>query len=418
MKTELMNWVPSTKRWTRMHKGKAYWVSCRQLDCPATKEASRDAANLYWRTIEAKHFEESQENQHWKTRAIEAALKARANWPSPIYKMNENLVPMVQAVPEELRALVGMALFGGNEWTAIAGQTKQILPEITSVPSDETMGAQVEKWITSKEGELKTGKIKPSTYRQVPLHAKRITEWYGKDKSARKLNEATCQDFFDHLTDLSVSNASKRSHWMAFRQIVHKIYLAKLIEKPRNLDEFSFPLEAGEKINWTGEEFRAEYQKADELGKLILCLAANCGFYPSDMGNLHRDYKGGATITRQRTKTGSKSPKVCFTLWTETQDLLAAHGHKLKEMYVSEYAGNGKVNTKNDISKHLNTEKSLRFLRHTGNQQILNHDTLAHHASTFLSDKDNQSMSKTNYAGVIPMPVAVSELLHAFYFGA
>jgi hypothetical protein len=43
-----MTWVPSTKRWTKNHLGKMYAVSCRQLDCPATKEGSWRAANEWW----------------------------------------------------------------------------------------------------------------------------------------------------------------------------------------------------------------------------------------------------------------------------------------------------------------------------------------------------------------------------------
>src|SRR5262245_13761954 len=55
---ELMTWVPPRSdrpggRWTRMHKGKAYWVSCRQLNAPNTKEGSILAANAWWRAKQA-----------------------------------------------------------------------------------------------------------------------------------------------------------------------------------------------------------------------------------------------------------------------------------------------------------------------------------------------------------------------------
>jgi integrase len=52
-RVELMGWVPSLKRWQKSYKGsqpesKLYTVSCHQLHCPPTKEASRQLANEWW----------------------------------------------------------------------------------------------------------------------------------------------------------------------------------------------------------------------------------------------------------------------------------------------------------------------------------------------------------------------------------
>src|SRR5262249_3965070 len=49
MPKEEMNWIPSQRRWSRMHKGKRYYISPRQLGCPETKEDSIHAANRWWR---------------------------------------------------------------------------------------------------------------------------------------------------------------------------------------------------------------------------------------------------------------------------------------------------------------------------------------------------------------------------------
>jgi hypothetical protein len=43
-----MTWVPSARRWTKKYRGKWYPVSCRKLDVPDTKDASRRAANDWW----------------------------------------------------------------------------------------------------------------------------------------------------------------------------------------------------------------------------------------------------------------------------------------------------------------------------------------------------------------------------------
>jgi hypothetical protein len=44
----LMTWVPSQRRWIKKHCGKMYAVSCRQLGCDETKDASTRAANEWW----------------------------------------------------------------------------------------------------------------------------------------------------------------------------------------------------------------------------------------------------------------------------------------------------------------------------------------------------------------------------------
>ena len=43
-----MTWVAHSRRWTKFHRGKRYFISCRQLGVPETKEASWRAANEWW----------------------------------------------------------------------------------------------------------------------------------------------------------------------------------------------------------------------------------------------------------------------------------------------------------------------------------------------------------------------------------
>ncbi len=48
-----MTWKPETCRWRKMHRGKWYSVSCKQLGVPETKEASWRAANAWWEQQQA-----------------------------------------------------------------------------------------------------------------------------------------------------------------------------------------------------------------------------------------------------------------------------------------------------------------------------------------------------------------------------
>ena len=43
-----MTWVAGSRRWRKLYKGKWYAVSCRQLGCEETKEASWKLANDWW----------------------------------------------------------------------------------------------------------------------------------------------------------------------------------------------------------------------------------------------------------------------------------------------------------------------------------------------------------------------------------
>ena len=43
-----MTWIPGQKRWTRMYRGKRYYVSARELNCPPTLADSLAAANDWW----------------------------------------------------------------------------------------------------------------------------------------------------------------------------------------------------------------------------------------------------------------------------------------------------------------------------------------------------------------------------------
>lgn len=45
---QMMYWVKAQKQWLKEYRGKTYSVSCRQLKCEPTKEASRLLANDWW----------------------------------------------------------------------------------------------------------------------------------------------------------------------------------------------------------------------------------------------------------------------------------------------------------------------------------------------------------------------------------
>jgi integrase len=53
-KKPLMAWTKSLRRWEKQYRGKRYYVSARQLNCPETKEESQEAADRWWLNEKAK----------------------------------------------------------------------------------------------------------------------------------------------------------------------------------------------------------------------------------------------------------------------------------------------------------------------------------------------------------------------------
>ena len=49
VRTFAMTWIPKLRRWAKRYRGVQYTVSCRQLGCAETKEASWKLANEWWR---------------------------------------------------------------------------------------------------------------------------------------------------------------------------------------------------------------------------------------------------------------------------------------------------------------------------------------------------------------------------------
>src|SRR5436309_1160275 len=86
-----MTWVPSRRRWTAMHKGQRFWVSCKALGVPETKEDSYQAANAWWIAKRAE---------------IDAASRPPARQPQPLDDLAAAYLDKTPEVFADGRALV------------------------------------------------------------------------------------------------------------------------------------------------------------------------------------------------------------------------------------------------------------------------------------------------------------------------
>src|SRR5437764_1208305 len=101
-----MTWVPAGRRWIKKHKGRMYAVSCRQLDCPETKEGSAAAANGWWEK---------------KRKEVEAAPPTEEDRRANAFKV-WSMVQDWQALDEESREKLVDSLVGAGQYQKIKAQ--------------------------------------------------------------------------------------------------------------------------------------------------------------------------------------------------------------------------------------------------------------------------------------------------------
>jgi integrase len=142
-----------------------------------------------------------------------------------------------------------------------------------------------------------------------------------------------------------------------------------LKDLPRNLTSRNLivriPLK--EPVLFTVQEIQTLLTTANELQKLYMLLALNCGMYPKDISTLQQeevDWKAGR-IKRQRTKTRERSsnvPKVDYPLWQYTFTLLKRHRSKHKQFALTNENGGALWVQSDDKPKSSAVESSWKRL--------------------------------------------------------
>lgn len=410
---ELMNWVPSQKRWNRMLEGKRLWVSPRQLGCPPSREESREAANAYWQGVEAEYYAARKSPDHWARIALEGAMKLIPPEHVPIDSLAWlNHIP---TMPDETKRLVAMSLIGRERYESLHGKPDNYLPDTPPVDAELSCKMWVDRFLADKLLAYKKGKLAAGTYDNYKRSLMSFRDWFGADVSIKDICPKTVSEYHNQVAGLDGGKPKKQLLWVVFSMFLHYLDNQEMITPPRNLrnPDYRFQADPGTPDRWLPEEYRAEYDKATDFGKLILLLAANCGMYGCDMGSIK--YKGGCWLRRGRVKTGRKSPTVDYFLWLETQEALAKHGHLLEGCYIKELV-NGKLKKNDKVLQYARKfPKNIRFLRHTSNQALEDSGKHRAYKNCFLCNK-SKDISDVVYSQP-KLPEEVSMFLHDWYFG-
>lgn len=313
----LMTWVPNGRRWRKVHKGRAFVVSCRQLGVPETKEASWKAANAWW---------ESQQDIEGEDERL-----ARA---SRIGRLVKDFAGMDEAGRREAVE----ALLGAGAFDKLVGQADTLLEGLSPPAPGRSVGEQAENWKRLLHASCRGGQMSEGRYDAYCRRIAPFVAWMGPGASIETIDEAKLEGYFGFLSEKLAGGeyAATTAHEMLMtaKQFLRRLAEMRLIPLPGNIDSrrFRFNHSAPAKIEtFTNAEVRAMLAACDghsERTKLYLLLCLNCGMYQNDIAELRQDevdWRAG-TITRARSKTRERGgPVVTYQLWPETFALLKAH---------------------------------------------------------------------------------------------
>jgi integrase len=330
-----MSYVSSQRRWTKKYKGRIYSVSCKQLGCPAGKEASSVAANAWWEKKQAQI--DSEEKQGYSHPRSEAIVEA----------MEQNLGVTFATSEEAGQAFMELMLHHMGEgqhlpdWfhEAVLGperleQFRQGLGAMAGHPvlTERSIGQQVEQWLTVLRVSVSQKLMDEGRYDAYQRHIKIFERWLGTNTLVDLVNASKLEEWWAYLSlkvgEGAYSPSYARTIFMTTKQFISRLGELGLIPLPGNIRSRRFKFGDGPKAvdRLTIEEVKAMLAGCvnfSERTKLFLLLMLNCGMYQSDISDIGQDEVDWAkgTLSRPRSKT-PKGPRVTYKLWPETLKLL------------------------------------------------------------------------------------------------
>jgi integrase len=315
-----MTWVAHSRRWTKFHRGKRYFISCRQLGVPETKEASWRAANEWWDRRQGIADLPSEDDR--------LARAARIS----------NLVRDFSGLDDDGRREAVEALLGAGSYDGLKSKAGALLAGMDTARPEHTVGAQVEVWKNLLRAACQSRQLSEGRYDAYCRRIRPFMDWMGPESAIDAIDEAKLEGFYNHLADKvgagNYSPSSAHELMMTAKQFIGRLAELRLIPLPGNIRSrrFRFNHSAPARIDiFTPDEVRSLLAACDgfsERTRLYLLLMLNCGMYQNDIAELRADevdWKAG-TLTRARSKTRERGgPVVTYRLWTETLALLAKH---------------------------------------------------------------------------------------------
>ena len=315
-----MTWIPESRRWTKFYRGKRYFVSCRQLDVPETKEASWRAANEWWERRKGVANSPTEDDR------IERATRI------------SNLVRDFSKLDDDTRREAVEALLGVGSFDSLKSQADAMLAGMDTPSPERTVKAQVDLWQTLLYGVSQSGQMSEGRFDAYSRNIRAFVDWIGPETAIDAIDEAKLEGFFNYLSAKvgaeEYSPTYAHTLLMTAKQFISRLAEMKLIPLPGNIRSrrFRFNHSAAAKIEtFTVAEVRQLLEISAQFSdrtQLFILLMLNVGMYQNDIAELRQDevnWKTG-TLTRARSKTRERNgPVITYKLWPETFALLKKH---------------------------------------------------------------------------------------------
>jgi integrase len=376
-----MCWVPKSRLWRKVYRGKVYTISCRQLRQQGyeflddTSAGSYLAANSWWNKKEHELWEEEKKGQRQPT-ALEQLALAYNNvppeqWLEALRKNDEThnppesepryVLPELLASPnDELKRLLTdnlqAALMKFLNQTFLKGEPlpehlAQLLPRArfqqltdsvkgirgqAAVEPDRTLKAHAEAWLARQQRLAEAGQMTPARAANNRTCLQHFLGFLGPESDVDGIDAGRWDSFYLWLLSPDRCNAERGTTWsVAYRKdvlwvaraFVRWLWEKELIERPRNLDQKLKVGPAAKMVRtWTREDFGTAVREAPGKLKLAILMMANCGMTQRDLADLRKDEvnwtEGRVTRKRSKTKGHANVPTVNYPLWPVTFELL------------------------------------------------------------------------------------------------
>ncbi|MBY0588852.1 site-specific integrase [bacterium] len=463
-RTYLMSWISSKARWSKMHRGERFIVSCRQLETEPTKEASWKAANEWWTNklveIEARppaphphqetldllmkrktwavtHGQLDEANliaeQIAKVQKLEETDDSETEWPAVAIEVAKLFGV---DVPSDLDPTAAQQIFGnGKVWQDRLQRDGTNLP-----PPDRTVGHLVDRWVKEQQKRVTARQLSPDRADNNRICLFHFRDFLHAGSPVDVIDANMLDKFYYHclgrVRDPGVHTLPKRTRkrgklavadtsydwslvyagrvFAVARSFIRYLWERHFIELPRNINSKTHAFGGGPKKvqTVTVEEVKRLVDAATGQLKLHLMLMINCGMTQTDISDLRQsevDWKRGR-ITRKRSKTRHEEnvPEVTYQLWPITFSLLKRYRSKDKDWVLLTMSG-GRWVSKSLVDGHFHKADNvascyMHLKKKTGIKKQLK--LLRKTSASILESHSNYGRYKHHFLGHSPRSIA------------
>jgi len=415
-----MSWDGKRGRWAKMFRGQRFTVACSVLGVPATKEASYQAANEWWRKKRAQI-----EGDKPASDPIREVLADHLQRPIAEQGEWENRLADFASAIDQFQAEHRENGYSREEQTRILGKERlrQVEEDLNqrifnepSIPTDKTVGAYAGRWHKLQSEQVQAGTLTPDRCSNNQTCLSHFTAYARTSAPVESIDAAKVQGFYSFcLGKVAERRSDREQGWsVAYARDVFSVakgfvrwlWEGGAIDLPKNIGSRAFKFGNALKAirTWTPAEFNLAVEQAPGKLKLGLLLMANCGMTQQDVSDLldtEVDWTQGRIIRRRSKTAGFENvPTVCYKLWPLTFRLLQKYRSGTERVLLTESGlpylrkelkDNGMVSKADGfasnfvhLKKRIKLNRSLKQLRKLGASLLEGHPTYGRFGTFFL----------------------------------